>query len=92
MVTKPPAQPTLVVNGHAVHAIRTLAGITRKTLADELNVDVSYLTRIELGQRRHVGVNIVTALAHALRVDRRAVLDGAIRSVGELTDSDGLTA
>lgn len=70
-----PNGATVEINGYALRQIRTLAGIsTAKQLAAQLDVDPSFITRLESGQRTRVGVDVYAGLLRALALDDRRVL------------------
>lgn len=71
----PPTNSPFEVNGYAVRVIRVLLGIDVKDLADSLDVDVSYVRRIELGTRSRLSGPVFNGLCRALALqDRRAIL------------------
>lgn len=70
-----PTTPKVSVNGHAIAAIRTLASVTRGSLAAAMGVDVSYLSRIENGSRKTLAPDKFKALVATfapLGIDWRA--------------------
>lgn len=72
----PPTRTTVIeVNGPAVREIRTRSGINTASLAEAIDVDRSYLSRLETGARRRVSPTVFTAILRALGIkDRRAIL------------------
>lgn len=69
-----PRDTLIAVNGYAVREIRKLVGIPTAQFAREANVDRSYLSRIENGQRTRVNPAVFAAMVRTLGVDRRALL------------------
>lgn len=59
-------------NGYAIRALRKAAGIRQKDLAKLAGVSASHLHRIEVGDR-NASDTAVTAMAHALQVDRSVI-------------------
>lgn len=71
----PPTPSALEVNGYAVRVIRVLTGIDTKDLAEALDVDESYIRRIEVGIRSRLSPKVFNGLCRALSLqDRRAIL------------------
>lgn len=71
----PPTPSALEVNGYAVRVIRVLTGIDTKDLAEALDVDESYIRRIELGIRTRLSPKVFNSLCRSLALqDRRAIL------------------
>lgn len=71
----PTTSPAVEVNGYAVRVIRVLTGIDTKDLAAALDVDRSYIARIELGHNTRVSASVFSNLCRALSLqDRRAIL------------------
>lgn len=69
-----PRDTHVAINGFALREIRKLVGIPTAQFARETNVDRSYLSRIENGQRTRVNPAAFAAMVRALGVDRRALL------------------
>jgi len=68
------AKRTVEIHGYALRAIRDAKGIKAADLADMLNCDRSYITRIELGHNRRVSVTFYNELTAALGIaDARAL-------------------
>lgn len=70
-----PTTPRVSVNGHAIAAIRSLASVTRGSLAAAMGVDVSYLSRIENGSRKALSpekFKALTSVFAPLGIDWRA--------------------
>lgn len=71
----PTTSPAIEVNGYAIRVIRMLLGIDMKDLADSLEVDRSYINRIELGHSTRVSGAVFNGLCRALTLqDRRAIM------------------
>lgn len=65
---------TVDIHGYALRAIRETKRVTGAELADMLDCDRSYITRIENGYQRRVGVNFYNALLDVLNIkDARAL-------------------
>lgn len=62
------------INGHAVRAIRIAQGKSQVKLATQSDLDHSYVSRIESGQRCHPTPEITKRLAEALGVPMAALL------------------
>lgn len=66
---------TVEVHGFALREIRIRSGIETAALAAQLEVDRSYIAKIELGHSRRVSASFYTALLAALGVqDRRCLM------------------
>ncbi len=71
----PTTSPAIEVNGYAIRVIRVHLGIDMKDLAEALDVDRSYVNRIELGQSTRVSGAVFNSLCRALTLqDRRAIM------------------
>lgn len=71
----PTTSPAIEVNGYAIRVIRVLTGIDIKDLAEAIEVDRSYITRIEIGSSSRVSPQVFAGLCRALSLqDRRAIL------------------
>jgi len=70
------AAPAAVeINGFALREIRVRSGVETLSLAEQIGVSRSYITRLELGQRERVSPRIYQALLSALFIrDRRTLL------------------
>lgn len=62
------------INAHAVRAIRLAQGKSQVTLAREAQLDHSYVSRLEAGQRCHPAPGVLKQLAEALGVPMTALL------------------
>lgn len=69
-----PRDTHVAINGYALREIRKLVGIPTAQFARETNVERSYLSRIENGQRNRVNPAAFAAMVRTLGVDRRALL------------------
>ena len=77
MSKSPPrsAPSSVAINGFALRVIRERTGIKVADLAQELGVDRSYITKIEIGTSRRVGVDFYKRLLEQLAIpDHRALL------------------
>lgn len=74
--TPPKSNPgSVAINGFALRVIRERTGIKVQDLADALTVDRSYITKIELGTSKRVGVDFYRRLLEHLAItDHRALL------------------
>lgn len=69
------ARTTVTIHGPALRALRKAYGIEIVTLAEQVGVTRSYITKLELGYSRQVSVTVYRALGDALPIeDRRAIL------------------
>jgi transcriptional regulator with XRE-family HTH domain len=81
MAQSPPkSTPSAVaINGFALRVIRERTGIKVADLAEALDVDRSYITKIELGTSRRVSVDFYKRLLNHLAItDHRALLATAV--------------
>lgn len=69
-----PDQSVVVINGPALRFVRIGLGITPGQLADEVDVSVAYIRKLEGGFTRTVGVGVFDRLCHSLRLADRRVL------------------
>lgn len=77
------APSSVAINGFALRVIRERTGIKVAELAAALEVDRSYITKIEIGTSKRVGVNFYRRLLdHLVITDHRALL-----AAPALTDS-----
>lgn len=77
------APSSVPINGFALRVIRERTGIKVADLATALEVDRSYITKIEIGTSRRVGVDFYRRLLDHLAItDHRALL-----ATAEFTDS-----
>lgn len=65
----PSERRTVDIHGYAFRAIREAKGLKVAVLADRLECDRSYLTKIELGHSRRVSVAFYNALLRELMID-----------------------
>ena len=71
------ARPTTAVpiNGHALRELRIRTGVAVATLATDVGIHRSYLTKIETGNKTQVSPELYERLVRALGLrDRRALL------------------
>lgn len=69
------APSSIAINGFALREIRSRTGIKVADLATALEVDRSYITKIEIGTSKRVGVDFYKRLLeHLAIVDHRALL------------------
>lgn len=71
------ALPTTAVpiNGHALRELRIRTGVSVADLAAGADIDRSYLTKIERGQKKRVSPGVYNRLITCLGIqDRRALL------------------
>lgn len=81
--TQRSAPSSVSINGFALREIRQRTGIKVADLATELDVDRSYITKIEIGTSKRVGVDFYRRLlAHLAIADHRALL-----ATAEFTES-----
>ncbi|MFV8169884.1 helix-turn-helix domain-containing protein [Mycolicibacterium peregrinum] len=72
---KSSAPSSIAINGFALRVIRERTGIKVADLATALEVDRSYITKIELGTSKRVGVDFYRRLLDHLQIeDHRALL------------------
>lgn len=62
------------INGRTIRALRIAHGLSQVGLAKAAQLDHSYVSRIERGQRCHPAPAVTLALANALGVDMAAIL------------------
>lgn len=77
MSQSPPksAPSSVAINGFALRVIRERTGIKVADLAAALDVDRSYITKIELGTSKRVGVDFYRRLLNHLAIsDHRTLL------------------
>jgi transcriptional regulator with XRE-family HTH domain len=77
--------------GFPAHGRRRTPGLRREEVASLAGVSVEYLTRLEQGRSSHPSVEVLDALARALRLDREAhahlrLLAGAAPPPATITD------
>lgn len=71
MPKKPEGLPT---NGEAIRAIRLLLDVSMSQLARDAEISSQYLGQLERGNRTHASRRVIKQLAHAMRVDPRALM------------------
>lgn len=72
------APSSVSINGFALREIRSRTGIKVADLASALDVDRSYITKIELGTSKRVGVDFYRRLLTHLQIsDHRTLLASA---------------
>lgn len=77
MSKSPPrsAPSSIAINGFALRVIRERTGVKVADLAQALDVDRSYITKIEIGTSKRVGVDFYRRLLEQLAIsDHRALL------------------
>ena len=62
------------INGPALRAIRERSGMSCSALARAVGADVSFLARVERGEKRGVGRGTYERIVQALGIDGRAIL------------------
>ena len=73
--TKGAGSSTVPINGFALRVIRERTGIKVADLAAALEVDRSYITKIEIGTSKRVGVDLYRRLLQHLSIeDHRTLL------------------
>lgn len=66
---------TIPINGYALRTIRVLTGLGVSDLAAQVEVERSYIAKIELGHSRRVSPAVFRAICDALEIqDRRALM------------------
>ncbi|QJY51231.1 helix-turn-helix domain-containing protein [Pseudonocardia broussonetiae] len=74
------------INGPALRVIRELSGLSCSALARAVGADVSFLARVERGEKRGVNRRTYERLVRVLRIaDARAILADPYRSVTRVT-------
>lgn len=81
--THPRATPTVEIHGFALRVIREARGRKVQELADVLDVDRSYITKIELGHSRRVSEVFYSKLLAELRIDD----DRALLAIAPMRDA-----
>lgn len=78
-ISPPKSSPSAVaINGFALRVIRERTGIKVADLAHALEVDRSYITKIEIGTSKRVGVDFYRRLLKHLEIaDHRTLLASA---------------
>lgn len=74
MRTHSRGQEVVEINGYALRVIRNLRGRKVQDLADALDVDRSYITKIELGHSRRVSELFYNRLLTELGIDEHRAL------------------
>lgn len=62
------------INGPALRAIRERSGMSCSALARAVGADVSFLARVERGEKRGVGRSTYEGIVEVLAIDGRAIL------------------
>lgn len=74
-MTRPRAVTSVQINGPALRFVRETQGMTIAQLARAANVSTGFLSRVELGRKRGVGMDVFLALVAELApVDHRVIL------------------
>lgn len=68
------APSSVAINGFALRVIRERTGIKVADLAEALTVDRSYITKIEIGTSKRVGVDFYRRLLEQLAITDHRVL------------------
>lgn len=69
------APSSVAINGFALRVIRERTGVKVAELAEALEVDRSYITKIEIGTSKRVGVDFYRRLLEHLQIsDHRTLL------------------
>jgi transcriptional regulator with XRE-family HTH domain len=72
------APSSVAINGFALRVIRERTGIKVADLAESLDVDRSYITKLEIGTSKRVGVDLYRRLLEVLDLpDHRTLLASA---------------
>lgn len=62
------------INGPALRTIRERTGLSCSALARAVGADVSFLARVERGEKRGINRETFERVAEVLRIDSRAIL------------------
>lgn len=73
---------TVLIQGYALREIRQRSGISPQSLAAQLGVNRSYITKIELGHSKRVSVAFYANLLAALEIEDRRTLLGNLVEAG----------
>lgn len=74
-MTRPRAVTSVQINGPALRYVRETKGLTIAQLARAADVSTGFLSRVELGVKRGVGLDVFLALVRELApVDHRVIL------------------
>ncbi|MEU7817074.1 helix-turn-helix transcriptional regulator [Pseudonocardia sp. NPDC049154] len=74
-MARPRAVTAVAINGPALRAIRERSGISCSALAREVGADVSFLARVERGEKRGVRMETFERLCFHLEIDPRAIME-----------------
>lgn len=84
-MAQPRASTSVQINGPALRVIRQLVGVSCSVLAREVGTDVSFLARVERGEKRGVRPETFERLVAVLGVDRRALMAHPYAGVSAVT-------
>lgn len=76
------------VNGAAIAGFRRLLKMTQAALAAEADISYQYVSQLERGARTSATVEVIEAIASALRQDKRAIMATPFAASGEDDDED----
>lgn len=69
------ASTSVAINGPAIRELRKLLGMSVNLLAEEAEVDASYISNIEAGRRQTIPPHLFRKLVFSLRLqDPRAII------------------
>lgn len=68
------AATSVHINGPALRTIRELSGMSCSALARAVGTDVSFLARVERGEKRGIGRGTYERVVAVLGIDGRAIL------------------
>jgi transcriptional regulator with XRE-family HTH domain len=92
-VTRPRAVTSVQIHGPALRYVRTLRGLSISQLARAAGVSTGFLSRVELGVKRAVGVDVFHVLVSELDLADSRVLvadpyaEAVTRTIGAHCDS-----
>jgi transcriptional regulator with XRE-family HTH domain len=73
-VVQPRAISCVQINGPALRVIRERSGISCSALARAVGTDVSFLARVERGEKKGLGFQTWERISYELEIDGRAIL------------------
>lgn len=73
-MVQPRAVSCVQINGPALRVIRERSGISCSALARAVGADVSFLARVERGEKKRLGSQTWERIAYELEIDGRAIL------------------
>lgn len=73
-MAQPRGTVSVRLHGPALRVIRELTGMSCSALARAVGTDVSFLARVERGEKRGVGRGTYERIVQALGIDGRAIL------------------